>query len=106
MNLKKGKLVRGFFATLSLLLAFCMLTTGCGLGSVNNSELPDVNIGGDGADDEGVNVNGGKVNNMNSYVSTGLESGFDFSVGGAPEQLGPFCAFKSEKNEFDIDNVT
>ena len=30
MTLKKGKLVRGLFATLSFLMAFCMLLTGCG----------------------------------------------------------------------------
>lgn len=42
MNLNKGKIVRGLFATLSLLLAFCMLLTGCG-GKGLESEFDESN---------------------------------------------------------------
>lgn len=69
MNLKKGKLVRGLFATLSLLLAFCMLLTGCG---------------------------GNGVQNVLDSSSTLDSAAYNRHM----------CAYKSDKTEFDINDVT
>lgn len=96
MNLKKGKLVRGIFAALSVLLAFCMLATGCGEKTTppdNDDNIPN----GDGVDNS--------ENNGSTNESQGLESGFDFSDRGCAT-TSKSAAYKSEKNEFDIDDVT
>ena len=68
MNLKKGKLVRGLFAALSVLLAFCMLATGCG--------------------------------------GNGMQNGLDSSSTLGCAYNSYMCAYKSDKTEFNINDVT
>ena len=98
------------FSAMLLLLAACMLFTGCG----QKTTPPD---NGDGTQNEGDAGNGGNNDNGNQNTegaenggeaneSQGLESGFDFSESGRPSKTYAFLAYKSDKTVFDINDVT
>ena len=86
-------MARVFFGALTVLLALCMLFTGCG----EKTTPPD--------NGEGTQNDDGDENKKEISVSEGVESGFYLSDRGCPSP-STYCAYKSEKNEFDIDDVT
>ena len=92
MKLIKRNSAKMFFGALSILLVICMTFTGCG----QNTTPPD---NGDGAQNE----NGG--NNVSTNEKQGLESGFNNEDNACASSIFR-CAYKSEKNEFEIDDVT
>lgn len=99
MRLKTKKLSKGLFNIVVILMASCMVITGCG----QNVEEP--------IEDESIdNVEPGNNENVSENMdsentSSGLESGFDVG-GNSCASTGFYCAYKSEKNEFEIDDVT
>ena len=82
------------FSAMLLLLAACMLFTGCG----QKTTPPD---NGDGTQNEGGAGNGGETNE-----SQGGESRFDFSGGETPASGCSYAAYKIDKTEYDIDDVS
>ncbi len=99
-----------------LLLAFCMLFTGCGQKTMppdngDNDQNADVgqNITGDAEHEKNDNINQnteGAGNSGETNESKGLESGFKPTTSGEPLPPLRFTAYKSDKTTFDINNVT
>ena len=81
-------------SVLLLLLTLCLLLTGCG----QKTTPPD---NGDETQNEDGTGSGGEETNG----SQGLESGFN-NEGNSCAMSHFHCAYKSEKNEFEIDDVT
>lgn len=94
MRIITKKLTNGLFKATVLLMAVCMLFTGCG----QNVEEPIDN------DKPGNNENV-LENEEQDNISLGLENGFKPS-NSAEESPIDFCAYKSDTNEFEIDDVT
>ena len=86
MKLTATKRERRIFRLLLILMIFSLLVTGCGQN----------------ADTDPDNGNG----ETDTSVGAVLESGFKPSSSGEPSPPEDFCAYKSDTNEFDIDNVT
>ena len=94
-----------FFCVLCFFMVGCILITGCGQpnGITDNNEKSNEK------QDAGLNNDSSDNNDGNGadVESTGLESGFDFSSGSACTQRGyEFLAYRSDKTEFSIEDVT
>ena len=96
------------FSAMLLLLAACMLFTGCG----QKTTPPD---NGDGTQNEDGAGNGGNNDDGNQNTedaenggeaneSQGLESGLGSN--GSRPIVDNYCGYRSDKTEFDIDDVT
>ena len=116
MKLTATKKERRIFRVLLILMIFSLLVTGCGQNADtdpdNDGKDPDTSIGespdnGNGETDanEGTNPDNGN-GETDTSVGAVLESGFKPSGSGEPSPDPNFCAYKSDTNEFDIDNVT
>ena len=101
----KSKQSKMLFCVLCFLMVGCILITGCGQpnGITDNNEKSNEK------QDAGLNNDSSDNNDGNGadVESTGLESGFDFSSGSACVQPGyEFLAYRSDKTEFSIEDVT
>lgn len=101
MKLTVAKKERRIYRVLLILMIFSLLVTGCGQNADtdpdNDGKDPNASIG------ESPNNGNGETD---TNVGAVLESGFKPSGSGAPSPAPNFCAYKSDTNEFDIDNVT
>ena len=94
MRIITKKLKKGLFNTTVILMLVCMVFAGC----VPNTSLPD---NGDSVQNEEHTEDNGSINTNQS-----LEDGFNINKNTSVTSKGFYCAYKSEKNEFEIDDVT
>ena len=98
-------MIRKMKCALLLLLAFCMLFTGC----VQKTMPPD-NGDNNQNDDIGQNITGDAENekndNSNQNTDDTENGGLSSSSACGSLGIGPFCEYKSEKIEFDINDVS
>ena len=103
------KIKRGLINVLLLLLAACMLFTGCKPAPAPDNGDTTLNDGGEGNggnNDVGNQNTGGNENGGATNESQGLENGL-MGGGGKPSLLYlPRGAYKSDKTEFELDDVT
>ena len=115
MKLTATKKERRIFRVLLILMIFSLLVTGCGQNADtdpdNDGKDPDTSIGespdngnGETNTNEGTNPDNGN-GETDTNVGAVLESGFKRSDDACEIPLF-LCAYRSDKTEFDIDDVT
>ena len=115
MKLTATKRERRIFRVLLILMIFSLLVTGCGQNADtdpdNDGKDPDTSIGespdngnGETNTNEGTNPDNGNGETDTNVVAV-LESGFKPSDDACEIPLF-YCAYRSDKTEFDIDDVT
>ena len=123
MKLTAAKKERRIFRVLLILMIFSLLVTGCGQNADtdpdNDGKDPDTSIGenpdtsigespdngnGETNTNEGTNPDNGNGETDTNVVAV-LESGFKPSDDACEIPLF-YCAYRSDKTEFDIDDVT
>jgi hypothetical protein len=98
------KIKRGLINVLLLLLAACMTFTGCKPAPAPDNGDTTLNNGGEGNGGENDGNQTNETDDGNKEEKQGLEIGA--ISGGSRPSSDNYCGCKSEKNEFDIDDVT
>ena len=101
MRLQTKQLPKGLFNIAVILMVICMLFTGCGQNVEPQLDNEDTVANGDIIPNESATEKKEETN-----INSGLESGFNLSESARPAGISNHSAYKSEKMEFDIDNVT